>query len=215
MSLSLVTCDFFTRAIAYGRTESFRYLLSLLTFEPGTRNIDLSSLLRTALEYGNTDIANIVISQNFQFVRNENQPLWTPNPLALCTTWKLPALKKFISDHNELAAELVPTMDDFKRAYRLSGIMAYFELARHCEMVSHQKLLDPTAVLVAILKGSHFSDRNMVPMARRLLEYGALVDDQVLSSFHHHHFPETLELLKQWGNVDVKTTEEDAANIVN
>jgi hypothetical protein len=219
---------YFLAAAKHHRTHTFQFLLSRLTFREGRRDENLTALLKITLEYGDIELANYVMSQHFEIQRHFGRSLACAVPRNLpvpafldyippCPPRNLSAFLDFISAHKAHAADLVHVLPDFDTVWDEGDLSILISLVRHCESLSGQQLFYPTKVLQRLIYIATIPDEQFVPIALRLLQEGAEVNEKLhdlLEKIHRlHDLSQTMEIVNDWDKEEIKVTEEEADQI--
>jgi hypothetical protein len=185
----------FTCMIRYRKQDLLRWILPLVDFgrEAALRDEALSALLRTAIRYGNMEIAELLVDQEGFRVQPSWMREWMNSRERL---WDAGAVKAFISRHGEHADALAPGPTEMRKVHRLEDAQALVEVAQLCDHLSGQHTFDPRAFLVEfVFHPGEFADHeDQARVIHMLTQHGAQLSAGLRMSIP----PKVTQLLDEW-----------------
>lgn len=196
----------FEAMIHLRRPKSFALLLSRVDFSgPNQRDTDLVGLLGLALDRSNIEIADTLLDYDFQIQRSSWVALWCHRD-NVYVPWDLDELKALISRHPDRAADLAPTYADMKPIGNANEALLLIELTRYCDTISGQPKFDPSKFLHSVLSNHCMNETDMTEVVRRLLEFGAEINEKVFDNLSRRHpgYVHLYMMLQNWTEEPIK-----------
>jgi hypothetical protein len=190
-----------TAMLHNNQPKLFKCFLGRLDLPYIHRNEILSDLLSVALNFGNVEICDFLLSLNFKYIRSPEGP-WRRRFRYGRDLNDLGAFEKLVHDYPEIAAPICPSDDQLYDDYGPYEVEFFFELARFCSKLYGQNpnnpaLFNPSAWM-KVVNQKRFSKEVRDGLIVKLCFVSTNVDQSIIEKVQRNSliFYRTYELLR-------------------